>query len=102
MSDNFSKEFYERWSHLLSDIDMDTVPLRFVEKITIKLENDEVVVFHIAELLEKQVPVKKIEKQLQKFLDKNVETHDGVDFHLNVKAVAETVTKKVSKILGND
>ena len=102
MSSHFSKEFYEKWNHLLSDIDMETVPLQFIEKITVKLDNDETVIFDIATLIQKKVSVKKIEKQLLKFLDKHFEAHDGVDFHVNILAVADTVTKKVSKILGHD
>lgn len=103
MSDsNFSKEFYDRWNHLLSDIDMDQVPLRFVEKISVNLENNETVDFNISNLFNEKVPVRQIEKKIQKFLDKHQDRVDGVDFHLNVKAVADTVTKKVSKILDND
>lgn len=97
--DNFSSEFYERWQHLLSDIDIDQVPLRFVDKIIVKLENSETVDFDITGLLKKKTPVKQIEKKIQMFLDKHSEQVDGVDFHLNVRAVADTVTKKVSKIL---
>ena len=100
-NDNFSSDFYERWQHLLSDIEMDEVPLRFVKQVIVNLENAEPVVFDLIEL-QKKITVSEIEKRLQKFLDKNSEKVEGVDFLLNVHAVADTVTKKVSKILGND
>ena len=52
MSDNnFSKEFYERWEHLLSDIDMEEVPLNFVKEIIIRFDhNKENVSFNMSKI----------------------------------------------------
>lgn len=102
MSDNsFSKEFYERWEHLLSDIDMEEVPLNFVKEIIIRFDNDkENVSFNIKKMRQDQVPVKEIEKSLQTFLNCNDEDVMSVDFQLDVEEVASTVSKKVTRILG--
>ncbi len=102
MSDNnFSKEFYERWEHLLSDIDMEEVPLNFVKEIIIRFDNNkENVSFNIKKMRQDQVPVKEIEKSLQTFLNCNDEDVISVDFQLDVEEVASTVSKKVTKILG--
>ena len=102
MSDNnFSKEFYERWEHLLSDIDMEEVPLNFVKEIIIRFDhNKENVSFNIKKMRQDQVPVKEIEKSLQTFLNSNDEDVISVDFQLDVEEVASTVSKKVTKILG--
>ena len=100
MSNDFSKDFYDRWEHLLSDIDMEEVPLRFVKEIIIRFPDKDSVSFNIKKLREQEVPVKEIEKSLQEFLNFNDDDVVSVDFQLDVEAVATTVSKKVTKILG--
>jgi hypothetical protein len=98
---NFSKEFYERWEHLLSNIDMEEVPLNFVKEIIMKFDNNkENVSFNIKKMRQDRVPVKEIEKSLKTFLNCNDEDVIRVDFQLDVEEVASIVSKKVTKILG--
>jgi hypothetical protein len=100
VSDNFSKDFYERWEHLLSDIDMEEVPLGFVKEIILRFQDKDGISFNIKELRDQAIPVKEIEKSLQEFLSFNDEDVVSVDFQLDIEAVATTVSKKVTKILG--
>lgn len=99
MTDNFSKEFYEKWEHLISDIDIEEVPIFFVREVVVNFQDKEPVKFNIKSLIEKKIPIFQIESQIQNFLDKTEDVY-SVDFQLDIEAVAKTVTKKVSKLLG--
>lgn len=99
---NFSDDFYHRWQHLLKDIEVEEIPTKFVKDVTVSLKDSEPQRFNLLEMFEKKMSVKKIESVIQKFLNENESRVLGVDFNLNLHAISEAVTKKVSKILGND
>ena len=95
----FSDEFYDRWQHLLEDIEMSDVPLEFVREISVNLSSGNVVTFDIQTMLGKNYTVSEIEETVETFLAENDEEVGNIEFHINVKAVADEVTDRVSKIL---
>jgi hypothetical protein len=100
VSDNiFSDEFYNRWHHLLEDIDITDIPLSFVSEITVNMKNDEVVIFDITTMKSQKMLPKQIEIIVETFLQENDEDVGNIEFRINVKKVADTVTKQVSKLL---
>jgi hypothetical protein len=96
---SFSEEFYDRWQHLLEDIDMTDIPLNFVAEISVNLKSGEVVTFDIVTMRAKKMSAREIEETVESFLHDNDEDVNNIDFHINIKSVAETVTAQVSKIL---
>jgi hypothetical protein len=95
----FSDEFYDRWQHLLEDIEMSDVPLEFVREISVNLSSGNVVTFDIQTMIGKNYTVSEIEETVETFLAENDEEVGNIEFHINVKAVADEVTDRVSKIL---
>lgn len=87
----FSKEFIEKWSHLIEDIDMDDVPIQFVDRLELYFNNGQNPAFiDITLLLEDEKP-RKVEKRITMELDAIDDILDRVDFHLNLEKVVETV-----------
>lgn len=99
MTEGFSDEFYDRWQHLLEDIDMNDIPLEFVREISVNTGDGGIISFDVKALIAKGMKVKEIEKIIEEFLSDNDEEVQNIEFHINVKAVADEVTYKVSKIL---
>ena len=95
----FSDEFYDRWQHLLEDIEMSDVPLEFVREISVNMDDGTVVSFDIATMVAKKIKVTKIEEMIETFLAEHDDEVGNIEFHINIRAVAEEVTDKVSKIL---
>lgn len=96
----FSEEFYDRWQHLLEDIEMTDVPLRFVKHISVNLSDSSIVRFEVSNMLQDKLTVDEIEFAIEEFLAENDEHVANIDFHINIGEVAEEVTKKVKRLLG--
>lgn len=99
MTEGFSDEFYDRWQYLLEDIDMSEIPMNFVREITVNTANGQTIRFDVSALLDKGLKVEEIEAIIEGFLLENDEDVLNIEFHINIKAVADEVTTKVSKIL---
>ncbi len=78
---------------------MTDIPLNFVAEISVNLKNGEVVTFDIVTMRAKNKSSREIEETVESFLHDNDEDVNNIDFHINIKSVAETVTAQVSKIL---
>lgn len=78
---------------------MTDIPLNFVSEISVNMKNGEVVTFDIITMRAKKMSTQEIEETVESFLHDNDEDVGNIDFHINIKSVAETVTEKVSKIL---
>ena len=100
MPDQFSDDFYERWHHLLEDIDMSEVPLRFVREITVHMTDESVVTFDIMTMFANKTSVVKIEAAVEQFLEEHNDEVENIHFHINVEELASTVTQKVDKLFG--
>lgn len=95
----FSEEFYERWQHLLDDIDMQEVPLTFVNNIVVNLSNGETVDFNIPVMIKDKLTTREIERVIERFLAEHDEFVSNIDFHIDIEAVAREVSIKTSKLL---
>jgi hypothetical protein len=78
---------------------MSDVPLEFVREISVNLSSGNVVTFDIQTMIGKNYTVSEIEETVETFLAENDEEVGNIEFHINVKAVADEVTDRVSKIL---
>ena len=99
MSEGFSDEFYDRWQHLLEGIEMSDIPMEFVREITVNTTDGNHISFDIRALIGEGLRVEEIENAIERFLLENDEEVKNIEFHINIRAVADEVTGKVSKIL---
>lgn len=95
----FSNEFYERWEHLLEDIEMNEVPLKFVREINVNLTDGMVVSFDIKKMISDKLSTREIENTVEEYLVEHDEVVHNIDFLIDIVALADEVTGKVSKIL---
>ena len=99
--DKFSDEFYERWDHLISDVEITDVPMRFIKEVNILFNDGNTVVFDVQQMLLNDKPGD-IEECIEVFLDDQAEDIQTVDFHINVGALASEVETKTNRLLDND
>ena len=95
----FSDEFYERWEHLISTVEISEVPMRFIREVCVKLETGETHSFDIGLMLERGYDAEQLEEIVQEYLDTHDNLIDVVDFHINLSAIAEEVEPKTQKLL---
>jgi hypothetical protein len=99
--DKFSDEFYERWDHLISDVEITDVPMRFIKEVNVLFNDGNTVVFDVNEMLLTDKP-SLIEECIEIFLDEQADDIMTVDFHINVSALASEVETKTNRLLDND
>ena len=104
MPDNtkFSDEFYERWEHLISTVEISEVPMRLIKEVSIKLNTGETHSFDISLMLQRGYEAEHLEEIVQDYLDAHDDLIDVVDFHINLIALSEEVDAKTDRLLGND
>lgn len=101
-NNRFSDDFYERWEHLMSDIEISDVPMRFIREVNIVFDNDNETIFDVVELINNGYAVEDIERTIEEFLEIHDEDISRVDFHLNLIALSEEVGAKTNRLLGDD
>jgi hypothetical protein len=98
----FSEDFYDRWEHLISTVEISEVPMRFIREVSIAFDNDEITVFDIQHMINHGYDVKLIEETVEDFLSEHDDIISQVDFHINIPALAEEVDAKTNRLLGDD
>lgn len=96
----FSQEFYDKWEHLLSTVEISDVPIEYISEIVVVFENDNTTVFDITAMLAASAKPKHIEAQIEEFLSDHDNEIDHVNFHINIPVIATEVHAKTKKLLG--
>jgi hypothetical protein len=96
---NFSVEFFDRWEHLISDMEISDVPIRFIKSINANLKNGAIHSFEIDAMIKKGIDYPEIETLVENYLGMHDEDIECVDFHLNINAIADEVETKTNKLL---
>jgi hypothetical protein len=96
---NFSDEFFNRWEHLISSVEISDVPIRFIKSINASFSDGQSHSFDIKVMLEKGMEFQEIETLIEAYLELNADDIDCVDFHLNITAIAEEVETETNKLL---
>ena len=96
---SFSDDFLNKWEHLINDIEITDVPLRFISEVVVFFHNGDQMEFDIKEMLRSPFPVAHIEEEIETFLSENDRYIDNVDFHINIPAVATEIETKTNKLL---
>ena len=99
MSDSFSDEFFNKWEHLISSVEISDVPIRFIKRIDAKFKDGQFHAFDITTMLENGYEYPDIELVIESYLDAHDEEIECVDFHLNISAIAEEVETKTNELL---
>jgi hypothetical protein len=95
----FSSEFYERWEHLLSTVDISDVPMRFIREVEVTFISGDQTLFDVTAMLVAGNKPQLIEQKVEDYLSENDERIDHVNFHINISAVATEIEKKTNKLL---
>jgi hypothetical protein len=95
----FSDEFYERWEHLISTVEITDVPMRFIREVSVQFNSNENTVFDVQHMLLMGEDPQNIEEEIELFLYDNDEDIASVDFHINITALATEVEHKTNKLL---
>jgi len=93
-------DFLSQWESIIADADIHSVPLKYLRSIDIKMFDGTEEIFDVLELSEQGLSIEEIEALLESFVEEHDEEIDTLDFHLNVKAVANDIKNRTKRFLG--
>lgn len=94
-----SPEFIKKWEKLLDDVDKQTIPVEFIQKLVVKLRGRKRRTINIERFINQGLYPDEIEDEITQTL---VELEDDVvfiEFILNVQSIAETVQPETDNLL---
>jgi 3-deoxy-D-manno-octulosonic acid (KDO) 8-phosphate synthase len=94
-----SPEFVEKWEHILQDIEKSKVPIFFIKKIILKLQGKKQKTINVEKLILQGLDPIQLENVVSKQLDEFNDNIIGVEFSLNVEAIADMVQPETDRIL---
>lgn len=94
-----SPEFLKKWEHILQDIDKNRIPLEFIKKFIIRLENRRQTTINVERLLKQGIDPVDIEDIVSRKLVELDDLVIGIEFTLNVESIAEVVQPETDKLL---
>lgn len=95
----FSDEFYDRWEHLLSTVEIVDVPMRFIKEVEVTFNSGDTTCFDITAMISNGNKPQLIENKIEEYLQSNDLDIRQVDFHINIPAVATEIERKTNKLL---
>jgi hypothetical protein len=96
---HFSSDFYDRWEHLISSIEITNVPIRFIKEIVVVFKNENTTTFDVVDMIHNHGDTAVVENHIEDFLDAHDDDIECVDFHINLSAIADEVEPKTNKLL---
>ncbi len=94
-------EFIDKWEHILGEVDKQQIPIEFVKKIVLKLEDKKQQTINIEKLLEQGLAPIQIEEAINNKLLELDHIIITMEFILNVQQIAEIVQPETDKLLAN-
>jgi len=98
-SDTLNLDFLTKWELLISGVDMHEVPVQMLDKIIINTKSGNKVDIDIQALLGQGTEPQILEQAIQDKLNELDDLIEGLDYHVNVRAVAEEASAATSEIL---
>jgi hypothetical protein len=94
-----SPDFFNKWEHILEDIEKSKIPIQFLKKLIIKLEGKKQHTINIQVLLKQGLEPEEIEDVVNRKLNELDDKIVNIEFILNVENIAETVQPETDKLL---
>lgn len=99
MKTYLSDDFFNKWSHIVDEVNKTNVPIECIKKITLKLVGNRRKVINVATLRKQGLDGDEIENLVNRVLTEYDDTVRDVDFLLDITAVAALVQPETDKIL---
>lgn len=94
-----SPELFEKWEHIVEDVDKTKVPVEFIHKLIIKLSGRKQRTVNIRTMLKQGLEPDEIEELIHRKLDEYDEDMVSIEFVLDIENIADTVQPHTDEIL---
>jgi hypothetical protein len=96
-----SPEILEQWEQIIDEIDKKNIPIEFIKKIVLKLQNRKQKTINIQTLLKREIDIESIEEIVTGELEQHQERTIAVEFILDIEGIASMVQPQTDDLLKN-
>lgn len=96
---HLSDDFFNKWSHIVNEVNKTNVPIECIKKITIRLYGGKRKSINISTLRKQGLEVEEIETVVNRTLIELGDEVRDVDFILDINAVADIIQPETDKLL---
>ena len=92
---------FEKWEHIVNDVEKTKIPIEFIKKIILKLNGRRQRTINIQSLVKQGFDNEEIEEAVTRKLQEYDDEMMGIEFILDIQGIAETVQPETDKMLKN-
>ena len=96
-----SPELFKKWEEIVDDVDKIKIPVQFIKKLIIKLDNRKQKTLNIQSLVKSGHNPDEIEEIIAEKLRELDDEMNSIEFILDIENIAETVQPTTDDILKN-
>jgi hypothetical protein len=94
-----SPDFFDKWEHILEDVEKSRIPIQFIKKLVLKLEGKKQQTINIQKFLSQGLDPDQVEEAISRKLDEMDHLIVSIEFILNIETIAEVVQPETDKLL---
>jgi hypothetical protein len=94
-----SPELFEKWEHIIDDVEMSKIPVEFIKKLVLKLEGRKQKTINIQTLIKQGFDIDEIEDAVARQLDEYDQDMIAIEFILDIESIAEIVQPETDELL---
>lgn len=96
-----SPEVFEKWEHIVEDVEKTKIPVEFIHKLVLKLNNRKQRTVNIKSLIRQGFSNEDIEEIVSRKLEEYDDEMTGIEFVLDIEGIANAVQPETDKMLRN-
>ena len=94
-----SPELFAKWEHIVDSVEKTKVPVEFIKKLVIKLNNRRQRTINIKSLFNQGLETEDIEMAIIRKLEEYDEEMVGIEFVLDIEGIADIVQPEIDDLL---
>jgi acid phosphatase class B len=94
-----SPELFEKWEHIVEDVDKTRIPVEFIKKLIVKLDGRRQRTINVKNFFKRGMEPDDVEAVIADTLEKLDDEMVSIEFILDIENIAETVQPETDKIL---
>jgi hypothetical protein len=94
-----SPELFARWEHIVDSVEKTKIPVEFIKKLVIKLNNRRQRTINIKSLFNQGLETEDIEMAIIRKLEEYDEEMVGIEFVLDIEGIADIVQPTTDELL---
>lgn len=94
-----SPELFDKWEHLVQDVEKTKIPVEFIKKLIIKLSGRRQRTINVRSLIEQGLDPDEIEMAISDKLEEFDDDMISIEFILDIEGIAEIVQPETDNLL---